>query len=126
MCETTRIGTNLENLSRAAEKIGFRTLGVQLSLDEIKQAPLPCMLHWSQDHFVVLYKIHKNTFYISDPARGLVSYSQEEFLAYWIGKEATPKTKQGIALLIEITQDLIRKKYKVIKVSYHFLFSLGI
>ncbi len=103
MCETTRIGTNLENLSRAAEKIGFRTLGVQLSLDEIKQAPLPCMLHWSQDHFVVLYKIHKNTFYISDPARGLVSYSREDFLAYWIGKEATPKTKKGIALLIEIT-----------------------
>ena len=103
LCETTRIGTNLENLSRAAENIGFRTLGVQLSLDEIEQAPLPCILHWSQDHFVVLYKISKNTFYISDPARGLVRYTPEEFLKHWIGKQATPKTKQGIALLIEIT-----------------------
>jgi len=62
LCETTRIGTNLENLSQAAEKIGFRTLGVQLSLYEIKQAPLPCILHWNQEHFVVLYKIHKSIF----------------------------------------------------------------
>jgi len=103
LCQTTRIGTNLENLSRAAEKVGFRTLGVQLSLDEIRQAPLPCILHWSQDHFVVLYKIYKNTYYISDPSRGLVLCTQQEFLKHWIGREATPKTKQGVALLIEIT-----------------------
>jgi len=103
LCETNRIGTSLENLSKAAEQIGFRTLGVQLSLNEINLAPLPCILHWEQDHFMVLYKIHKNTYYISDPSKGLVSYTREEFLRHWIHKEATANTKQGIALLIEIT-----------------------
>ncbi len=103
LCETTRIGTNLENLSQAAEKIGFRTLGVKLSLNEIKQAPLPCILHWNQEHFVVLYKIHKNIFYISDPSKGLIRHTEQEFLKNWIGNEATRKTKQGVALLIEIT-----------------------
>ena len=49
LCETTRIGTNLENLSQAAEKIGFRTLGVKISLDQIDVAPLPCILHWGKD-----------------------------------------------------------------------------
>ncbi len=103
LCETTRIGTNLENISQAAEKIGFRTLGVKISLDQIDVAPLPCILHWGKDHFVVLYKIHKNKYYISDPSIGLVSYIQRKFLDNWIEKDASHETKQGIALLIEIT-----------------------
>ena len=124
LCETTRIGTNLESLSRAAEKIGFRSLGVQLSTEEIKQAPLPCILHWSQDHFVVLYKIRRNDFYISDPASGLVILTQEDFLKNWIGKEATPKTKEGIALLMEITPSFqaeeIHKDHPKLSLSFFF------
>jgi len=103
LCETTRIGTNLENLSQAAEKIGFRTLGVKISLDQIDVAPLPCILHWGKEHFVVLYKIHKNMYFISDPSIGLVRYTQRKFLDNWIGKQANQKTNQGIALLIETT-----------------------
>jgi len=103
LCETTRIGTNLENLSHAAEKIGFRTLGVKISLDELQEAPLPCIVHWEKEHFIIVYKIHKKIFSISDPAKGLVRYTEKEFLSHWIDPQASNKTKQGIALLLEIT-----------------------
>ena len=126
LCETTRIGTNLENLSIAAEKIGFRTLGVKISLNQIDVAPLPCVLHWGKDHFVVLYKIHKKKYFISDPSIGLVSYTQRQFLDNWIGKQASHKTDQGIALLIETTpgfnNENIQNDHSKLPFSYFFAY----
>lgn len=105
LSETTREGTTLLNLSDTAEKIGFRTLGVKLSARTLKQATLPCILHWNSDHFVVLYQIKKNQYYISDPGYGLIQYTEKEFLDRWIGKNASPEMEDGIALLIEPTPE---------------------
>lgn len=101
--ETTREGSNLLNLSDASETIGFRSLGVKLTLRELKEAPLPCILHWNKDHYVVLYKIKNGIFYISDPGFGLLTYTKEEFLKFWIGNNATDTTQEGIVLLLETT-----------------------
>ncbi|SNR23554.1 peptidase domain-containing ABC transporter [Flavobacterium sp. ov086] len=101
--ETTREGSNLLFLSDAAEKIGFRTLGAKLSAQRLDEAPLPCVLHWNQNHYVVLYKIKKGIYYISDPAFGLIQYHKEEFLKFWIGNNADESTEEGIALLLEAT-----------------------
>lgn len=109
--ETTREGSNLLFLSDAAEKIGFRTLGVKLSVTRIEEAPLPCILHWNKDHYVVLYKIKKGKFYISDPAFGLLEYSKEEFVKFWIGNNAGDETKEGIALLIEATPNFFQSDF---------------
>jgi len=57
LSETTREGSNLLTLSEAAESIGFRTLGVKISLEKLLEAPLPCILHWNNNHNVVLFKI---------------------------------------------------------------------
>ncbi|AXB56154.1 peptidase domain-containing ABC transporter [Flavobacterium fluviale] len=109
--ETTREGSNLLFLSDAAEKIGFRTLGVKLSVQRIEEAPLPCILHWNKDHYVVLYKIKKGRYYISDPAFGLLNYSKEEFVKFWIGNNADDSTKEGIALLIEATPKFFQSDF---------------
>lgn len=101
--ETTRDGSNLLMLSDAAEKIGFRTIGVKRSLKRLDEIPLPCILHWNNYHFVVLYKIKKGIYCISDPAIGLITYNQEEFLKFWIGNNANETTEEGIALLLEPT-----------------------
>lgn len=107
LSETTREGSSLKNVAKAAEHIGFRTLGVKLDLEKLKdEAPLPCILFWNQEHFVVLYKIKKDKFFISDPAHGLIEYKKEEFLEHWIGKNATDKTEEGIGLLLEPTPRL--------------------
>ncbi|MBF4518766.1 peptidase domain-containing ABC transporter [Flavobacterium sp. ANB] len=104
--ETNRDGSNLLMLSDAAEKIGFRTIGAKLSLEKLSEVSFPCILHWNKVHYVVLYelrfrksKIEK--IFISDPAIGLLEYSPDEFLKFWIGNNANENTNEGIALLLE-------------------------
>ncbi|MEI7595912.1 MAG: cysteine peptidase family C39 domain-containing protein, partial [Bacteroidota bacterium] len=92
-----REGVSLLGISDAAECLGFRTIGQRLSINTlIEEVPLPCIIHWKQNHFVVLYKIKNNKFYVSDPAHGLITYTQEEFLKYWISTKTEGEDK-GIA-----------------------------
>lgn len=120
LSETTREGSNLLTLSDAAEKIGFRTLGVKLSIKKLEEAPLPCILHWNNNHYVVLYKIgswklgvgRKNkVFKIADPAHGLLEYNEDDFLKFWIGNNATLDTEEGIALLVEPTPNFYKYEW---------------
>ncbi len=103
LAETTREGSSLLGLSEAAENMGFHSLGVLLSFKKLTEVPLPCILHWNEEHFVVLYKIKKNKLYISDPAHGLITYGVKEFIKFWIGSNADTDTEEGVALLIEPT-----------------------
>jgi ATP-binding cassette subfamily B protein len=107
LSETTREGSSLKNIADSAEKIGFRTLGVKIDFNKLKKdAPLPCILHWNQEHFVVVYKIKKDTVWLADPAHGIVKLNKNEFLKNWIGANATETTEEGIALLLEPTPKL--------------------
>ncbi|SJN49373.1 ABC transporter ATP-binding protein [Sphingobacterium faecium PCAi_F2.5] len=84
-------------ISEAAEKLGFRTYGVRLSLEQLKEVELPCILHWNQNHFVVLYKIRRGKYYISDPASGLLSYNEKEFSKNWF---STKELHAGLSLVL--------------------------
>lgn len=107
LSETTRQGSSLKNIADAAEKIGFRTLGVKVDFNKLKEeAPLPCIVHWKQNHFVVVYQIKNNTVYVADPGHGLLKYSYGDFIENWIGKGADQTTQEGIALLLEPTPRL--------------------
>jgi ATP-binding cassette subfamily B protein len=97
----TREGVSMLGISDAAESIGFRTNGVKISLAQLKkEAPLPCILHWNQNHFVVLYKIKKDGFYIADPASKRIVFTEEEFKRCWISTK-TGEEDTGTALLLE-------------------------
>jgi len=97
----TRSGVSMLGISDAAESIGFRTTGVKITLEMLKkEALLPCILHWNQNHFVVLYKIKKNKFYISDPASQKAVFDEVEFKRCWISTKADDENK-GAALLLE-------------------------
>ena len=121
----TREGASLLGLSEAAESIGFKTLGVRASFKTLCEAPLPCIVHWRQNHFVVVYKIKlskrdrkqlendrfdwekrkpKGIVYVADPGRGLIKYSVEEFLSSWLSNKSQG-SEEGIALLLETTPD---------------------
>lgn len=103
-----RDGVSLLGISRAAEKIGFRTIGGRLTFDSLtEKAILPCIVHWNQNHFVVVYQIKKSlngTFniYVADSGKGLLKYSQEEFCRHWITTRTNSKEK-GVALILEPT-----------------------
>lgn len=102
LSNTTREGANLHGLSEAAEKIGFRTIGVKASFGQLKEeVPFPCMAHWNQNHFVVVYKIKKGKIYVADPAHGLLAYSFEEFKKSWV----SDVDEEGILLLFEPTPE---------------------
>ena len=111
--QTTRLGSSLENLSEAAEKIGFRTLPAKISFDQLKEVPLPAILHWDKKHFVVLYKVAKSKIYISDPAHGLLTYRVQEFLTRWIGNNANEKMGEGVVLLMEPTPEFYAQEFEM-------------
>ncbi|GFZ79619.1 ABC transporter ATP-binding protein [Aquaticitalea lipolytica] len=122
LSETTRSGSNLLALSDASEEVGFRSLGVKINLEKLKEVPLPCILHWNKNHYVVLYKIRNRTYYFSDPAHGLLKYNKEEFLKHWIGNNATDQTEEGIALLLEPTAKFYNSNFDKSKHDFGFKF----
>jgi len=116
----TREGVSLLGISEAAENIGFRTKGYRLTWEELRdEVPLPCIVHWKQRHFVVVYSIKKSqsilknrgkdeaVVYVSDPAKGLLTYSKEEFINCWLSTKTEGK-KEGAALLLEPTPDFYK------------------
>lgn len=107
LSETTREGSSLLYLSKAAEAVGFRTLGVKINFQKlIKEAPLPCIISWQQNHFVVVHKINKDKIFVVDPAHGHIIFSVKDFLEGWIDANATKETEEGVALLLEPTPKL--------------------
>ncbi len=124
--QTTREGSSLRGISDASEKIGFHSIGVKIDVNDLKQAPLPCILHWNKQHFVVLYKISKRknnlSFQISDPAYGLISYTERDFLNLWIGNNSDDTTKEGIALLLEPTPKFYDESYDIRDNTLNFNF----
>lgn len=103
-CVTTREGVSLLAISDVAENLGFRTISVKIPFARLREeAPLPCIVHWNQQHFIVVYKIHKGRVYVSDPAAGLLVYSEEQFCKCWLSCENANHERCGIALLMEPT-----------------------
>lgn len=104
-CHITREGVSLLGISDAAESIGFRTTGVKVTWTQmVEEVPMPCIVHWNQRHFVVVYDVVKKRgsykVVVADPASGLLEYRVEDFLKSWL--ESEEKT-EGIALTLEPT-----------------------
>lgn len=115
-CYITREGVSLLGISDAAESIGLRSAGVKLTWKQLRdEANFPCIVHWNQKHFVVVYKIKRSRgqwwIYVSDPAAGLLKYNERQFLKSWLQAAAEDSERQagfaevssmkGIALLLE-------------------------
>ena len=97
-------GVSLLGISRAAEKIGMRTVGGRLTYEDLKEkASLPCIVHWNQNHFVVVYKIQGKKVFVADPGKGLITYTREAFCNHWISTSTKGEDK-GVALLMEPTR----------------------
>ncbi len=103
-----RDGVSLLGISKAAENIGFKTMGGRLTFEKLaEKALLPCIVHWNQEHFVVAYKIKKKRkgyeIYVADPGKGLLTYTKEEFCSHWVSTQTNGEEK-GVALLLEPTE----------------------
>lgn len=107
----TREGVSLLGISEAAEKIGFKHFSAKLNTEDFQNELLPCILHWNQNHFVVLYKISKNIFTgkpvykIADPGHGFISLSEEKFKKSWLSDG-----EKGVALFLEPTEEFYKQE----------------
>ncbi|WP_261511259.1 peptidase domain-containing ABC transporter [Chryseobacterium paludis] len=110
-CFISREGVSILGINNAAEKIGFKTIATQLSIEDIKDEFLPCILHWNQNHFVILLRISRSlfsrekTYTIADPAHGILKLKEEEFKKSWL-----KNTDKGVALLLEPTEAFFQRK----------------
>ena len=104
-CHATTEGVSLKGISDAAERLGLETCGARVSPSQLAAAPLPAILHWNQNHFVVLRKVSRSgrRFHIADPGKGLYSLSESEFRQHWISTSRDGK-EMGVALFLEPTE----------------------
>lgn len=120
LAETTRAGSSMLGLSNAAERIGYRSLGVRVSYKKLVEESLyPTICHWRKNHYIIIYQIKKDVVYVSDPAIGLLKYKKEDFIRTWIGPNADENTEEGILLLLEPTPKFYEEDDEESKEKYN-------
>jgi ATP-binding cassette subfamily B protein len=122
-CFITREGVSFLGLSEAADSLGFKTIGVKIPFEMMEErVPLPCIVHWRQRHFIVVYKIKNDKVWAADPAIGLVKYDRDEFTRNWASTMSEGKPA-GLVLIIEPTPALFEKENEHEKSNgFRFLF----
>ena len=122
-CYITREGVSFLGLSEAADSLGFRTLGVKIPFEVLNEnVPLPCIVHWRQRHFIVVYKIKNEKIWAADPGVGLIKFSREEFVRNWTSTNIDNKPA-GLVLIIEPTPSLFKNENEREKThGFKFLF----
>ncbi|HWS01221.1 MAG TPA: peptidase domain-containing ABC transporter, partial [Prolixibacteraceae bacterium] len=120
----TREGVSFLGMSDAAESIGMRSVGARVGYRQLaEEVPLPAIVHWKEEHFVVVYAIKKGKVYVADPAFGLITLREAEFLKGWCGHSDRDKAK-GLCLILEPTPDFYSlADEKIDKSSLSYLFT---
>lgn len=98
LCDVGRQGASVRTLTRAAEALGFRALAAQIPFDRLARAPLPCIVHWEQRHFVVVVRVNGQKVHIADPGIGLRVLDRAAFEQAWSEGRST-----GIGVFLEVT-----------------------
>ncbi len=105
-CFITKEGVSFLGLSEAADSAGFRTMGLKIPFEVLQEKiTMPCVVHWRQKHFVVVYRIKKGKIHVADPATGLVTYTRDEFEKNW-ANTIVDGQPAGLALSVEPTPSL--------------------
>ena len=128
LCFATTEGVSMLGINEGANILGLHTISTKTTISMLGEASLPCILHWNQNHFTVLYKVKKGKkFYVADPGKGLVTYGLDEFKQHWISTNSNGEDK-GIAMFLETTPAFFTYKMEGeehIKEKRSFRFLLG-
>lgn len=126
LCSATTQGVSVLALANTAEILGFNVVAYKTETVNLNQIQLPCILHWNQKHFVVLYEISKKgkRYKVADPSKGLITYSKEEFKSHWISSVANNYAK-GIVMQLIPTEKFYSRNYESKEEKRSFRFLLG-
>lgn len=130
LCFVTREGVSLLGISGAAEGLGLRTVCGRITMEKVvEQRPFPCILHWNQEHFVVLYDVKQRRdgdriFYIADPGKNLLQLDEDTVRNAWISTR-THGEEKGILMALQPTPAFYEKQDEKRKMdkSFRFLWS---
>ena len=126
LCFATTEGVSMLSINEAANTLGLHTICAKATIYTLSKAPLPCILHWNENHFVVLYKVKKSKkFYVADPGKGFITYELDEFKRHWISTRSNEEDK-GIVMFLETTPAFFTYKMQAEENakenrSFHFL-----
>lgn len=97
--DLSRLGMSINDIVAAAEINGMDALAVRISPKNLNNMPLPAILYWQQQHFVVLYQynVSRKSFHVADPSQGKMAYNEKDFYSYWI----PDGDEKGMAILME-------------------------
>lgn len=124
-------GATLNTLSIVAQRASLKTRALSLELNEIKELRLPCVLHWSLNHFVVLVAIKGNRFVINDPAFGKRTVQKKELsenfsgiaLEVWPNSDFKQEKQRSRLRLLDLMRNIVGLKSALSKI---FMLSLVI
>jgi ATP-binding cassette subfamily B protein len=122
LCTVTHEGVSLQSINEAAEAIGLRTVCGRITLERVvSQRPFPCILHWNQEHFVVLYDVRvkrngKRIYYIADPAKELMQLDEDTVKNSWISTRSHGEEK-GVLMALQPTQEFYKHAGEKIKMK---------
>lgn len=113
-CHITRNGVSMLGIADAAESLGFKTIGIKLNFEQLaNDVHLPCIIHWSQQHFVVVISVTRRRVTIMDPAAGILKYHISDFLNSWLHlREEGSNDNLGAALLLTPTPAFYNYNFK--------------
>ena len=128
LCLVTREGVSMLSISDAAEYLGFRTVCGRITLEKVvEQRPYPCILHWNQEHFVVLYDVKtrrdgEHIFCIADPGKNLLQLDEDTVRNAWISTRTRGEEK-GILMALQPTPAFYEKSDEKRRMErpFHFL-----
>ncbi len=104
LCDISRIGITIRDILHCTQALGFNSCVTKVTMDEVKRMPLPAILYWEQKHFVVLYKIDNNKYYVADPGEGKIIFGEVEFKRFW-----QSKNDYGIAVVMDPTPSFFQR-----------------
>lgn len=111
LAHLTREGVSVAGIRDALCEIGMESATFQLSLSQLEdKCPLPAILHWEQNHFVVIYKITRNkftdkrTYHIANPAYGKHGHDLETMNKSWLNGD------KGIVIALQPTEEFYAKQ----------------
>lgn len=124
-CHANVSGVSMLGIADGAACVGLQTMTAAAASHELGDIKLPCILHWNQEHFVVLYEISKNgkRYKVADPGKGLITYTKKEFESHWLSS-MTDGEPSGIVMQLTPTEEFYKHDYEKTeeKRSFRFLF----
>lgn len=131
----TREGVSVAGIRDALDKIGADSATFELTIEQLREkCPLPAILHWEQNHFVVLYDVRRSrrtgrwSYRVANPAYGKHTFTEDAFCGFWLNGG------KGVVVAIEprdefFARNPVKEKHSLLRFArkyvWHFRWELS-